>query len=330
MKKLISLLLTVVMIFALAACGAKTEAPADTPAAAAPEATAPETKNLKIGITLSEHTHTTFIEMLETARAFAEENGIELIEQDGKSNTDTMIQALENFINAKCDAIILQNSYPEAFEPYIEEAVAAGILVLAYDTSSEAAQYNFISNQEIVGLAIGNMAGKWINENADGKGKVAVLAYDNFAFLKERADYIIQGIMEVAPESEVVARTNTATIADGYDVAETLRISNPEVNCYVSIIDAPSVGASNAYVDAGYDGVLGTFGSDATEEALNLLADETSFFEGSISMNLNKVMYQMIETCYNYYNNPDQLPESNSIYFEAFQVTRENYTEFMN
>ena len=59
MKKLIALLLAAVMVFALCACGAKTEAPAaEAPAAEAPAAEAPAAAPVvKVGIAAPDVTH---------------------------------------------------------------------------------------------------------------------------------------------------------------------------------------------------------------------------------------------------------------------------------
>ena len=54
MKKIISLLLALVMVLSLAACGAKEEAPADTQAAAAPEAPAADEK-VEVTMIVAEH-----------------------------------------------------------------------------------------------------------------------------------------------------------------------------------------------------------------------------------------------------------------------------------
>ena len=52
MKKLISLLLVLAMALTLVACGGKTEAPAETQAAAAPEAPAADVTTYDVGVAI--------------------------------------------------------------------------------------------------------------------------------------------------------------------------------------------------------------------------------------------------------------------------------------
>ena len=80
MKKLIALLLAAVMVFALCACGAKTEAPAaEAPAAEAPAAEAPaaEAPVVKVGIAAPDVTHGWVAGVAYYAEKYCKDNNLE-------------------------------------------------------------------------------------------------------------------------------------------------------------------------------------------------------------------------------------------------------------
>ena len=79
MKKLIALLLAAVMVFALCACGAKTEAPAaEAPAAEAPAAEAPAAAPVvKVGIAAPDVTHGWVAGVAYYAEKYCKDNNLE-------------------------------------------------------------------------------------------------------------------------------------------------------------------------------------------------------------------------------------------------------------
>lgn len=342
MKRMICLLLVCIMLFSLAGCSGNGDeeskpvetmgnteentagnAEAETPAAEGEAAAI----DIKIGICLSDHTNTSFIAMLDAAKTYAEENGhITIIEQDGKSSAEAIVSAIENFIISGCDAIIYQNSFPEVTDSVVAEAVESGICVIAYEAANEDATFSWVSDNETIGLAIGRMAGEWINENCDGQGKLCVICNDSIEFLKARGDAIVAGVLEVAPDSEVIVRQPARAITDGYTLGETLLISNPEINCYVGTGDAAAVGVSQAYEAAGWTEPLGTFGADCTDEAVAAMKTEGTFVAGSIDFGLANQMVEMVKTCYAYCSGEET--GDSYVVMQSIAVTRDNVREY--
>lgn len=339
MKKLFQNLLTVLLLTTMVACstGSSTEAAKTTEATEATKtsessetASADEKsteKDITVGICLSDHTNVSFIAMLNAAEEYAKENGhITIIQQDGKSDANTMVSAIENFISSGVDAIIYQNSFPEVTGDVIKEAVDAGIVVIAYETANEDATVSWVSDNETIGRAIGNMAGEWINANVDGKGKVCIICNDSIEFLKTRGDAIVKGIQEIAPNSEIVVRQPARAITDGYTLAETLLVSNPEINCYAGTGDAAMVGVSQAYQAAGWTNPLGTFGADCSDEAVEAMKEKGSFMTGSLNLNLTGEIVKMLKTIEKLCNGDTDV--ENYVVMQGVCVTKDNVNEY--
>ena len=140
MKKILALLLAVVMVFALAACGssapaATTEAPAaEAPAAEAPAAEAPaaEAKTYKVGVaiyqfddnfmTLYRNELQSYFKSLETDTV---KYDVTIV--DGKNDMAEQNNQIDNFITQGMDAIILNLVQTSSADAAIDKIVDAGI-----------------------------------------------------------------------------------------------------------------------------------------------------------------------------------------------------------
>lgn len=317
LRKIGILMMICVMLFVTACSGATSEESASTGENGG--------EKIKVGVSMSDMTHTTFISMVSAMKAEADNLNVEIMEHSADSDAGKLVEGLENFISSGCDAIIFQNFDPKAVENTIEDAKEKGIVVVAYDSYLENADYVFEANNEAVGLAIGNMVGKWINENLNGEGKVAICDYAIIDFLATRADYIEKGILEEAPNAEIVARQTAGYRDEGVEFGEAILQAHPEVNVVAGVVDGGVLGVKEAFEAAGKEGEnIGMFGCDATEEGLAAIKEE-GLFKGTISMTLDEVGVQMLEMAVKGVNG--EFEEEREICFPIKQVTLENINE---
>ena len=136
MKKLISLLLVLAMALTLVACGGKTEAPAETQAAAAPEAApeapAAEVTTYDVGVAIYQYNDnfmslykdeiTAYFKTLETDTV---KYNITMV--DSKNDMNEQTNQIDTFINQGMDVIILNLVQTSSAEVLIEKVVDAGI-----------------------------------------------------------------------------------------------------------------------------------------------------------------------------------------------------------
>ena len=136
MKKLISLLLVLAMALTLVACGGKTEAPAETQAAAAPEAApeapAAEVTTYDVGVAIYQYNDnfmslykdeiTAYFKTLETDTV---KYNITMV--DSKNDMNEQTNQIDTFINQGMDVIILNLVQTSSAEVLIDKVVDAGI-----------------------------------------------------------------------------------------------------------------------------------------------------------------------------------------------------------
>lgn len=155
MKKILALILSVILVLPLIACG-KTVTPEAAPEVApAPEATpeaapevAPADDPLVFGIAMPQLDNDGFKANMIGIRQFAEANGIEIVVNDAKNTADTQMQNIEDLITKGVDAIVMCPVDSGAAAAAVQKAVDAGIPVISFDRN--------VSGDLLAGLAESN------------------------------------------------------------------------------------------------------------------------------------------------------------------------------
>ncbi len=154
LRKLLSFVLVVTMMFTLAACSTKKDDKTETTgigATAKPEDKQDDKKGtdtegkLTFGISMPQLDNDGFKANLVGIEQYAAANGIEIITTDAKTIADTQMQQIEDFITKGVDAIVMCPIDSGALAAAVQKANAAGIPVTAFDRN--------VSGGELAGLA---------------------------------------------------------------------------------------------------------------------------------------------------------------------------------
>ncbi len=113
-------------------------------------------------------------EMVKCLQAYAEDPEIKPLIKELKivsTGTDVAAQigAIDNFINAGYDAILINAVSPTAFKPSIERAKRAGVLLISYDNTIDSDQILEVNEDQV---EIGRLMGRWILKQMGEKGNV--------------------------------------------------------------------------------------------------------------------------------------------------------------
>ena len=140
MKKLIALLLALVMVVGLVACGAKQEAaaPAATEAApaateAATEAAAPAEESKLIGVAMPTKDLQRWVQDGDNMKAQLEAAGYTVDLQYAANDIPTQVSQLQNMIANGCEVLVIACIDGFSLGTVLAEAQAANIPVIAYD-----------------------------------------------------------------------------------------------------------------------------------------------------------------------------------------------------
>lgn len=302
MKKLFALLLAVVMVFGLAACGSEpapaTEALAD--GGAAPATEAPEApKNEKLVVGFAQIGQESGWRDAETndVQWYAARNTdtIELVFADAQQKQENQIKAIRNFIEMGVDVIVFPPVVETGWEAVLTECQEAGIPVILVDRGIDAATDPNLYTTMIASDHVwaGEQAAIVMNDLLGGKGVVVELEGTvGASAATQRKQGFDEYIAKNCPDIEIVAsQTGDFTRAMGKEVMESFLKTYDKIDAVFCHNDDMALGAIEAIKEAGLkpgedvkvvgvDGVKGAFEAilagemNATVECTPILAQQ--------------------------------------------------------
>lgn len=228
-----------------------------------------------IAIVMKTLNHPFFIDMQLGAEKAADSLGVNLIVQGAEREVDVekQMQIIENLIQRKVDAICVAPSGSRELVPAIVKANKANIPIFAIDTRVDKKTLQeaggrvetFIGSDNFEG---GRIAGQFVIEKLDGKGKVAILEGIPG---HETGDARLRGFhaaVDSVPGIEVVASQTANWERDqGFNVFQNILQSHPGVNALFACNDLMALGAVEAIATAGKTGQIIVVGFDALDDA---------------------------------------------------------------
>jgi len=126
----------------------------------------------------------------------------------------------------------------------------------------------------LLGLEGGRGAGRVIRDEMDGEANVIVLDFPTMPVIVVRADGMVDGVLEYAPDANIVGRYIGGTRDNGYNSVNQLLEEGVEFDAIISINDAGTYGAIDALVEAEIDPASVIIGSvDAEALARQYIRD---------------------------------------------------------
>lgn len=276
MKKTLALLLAMVMVFALCACG-KTAAPAEAPAAAPADeapAAAPveEAKDITIGVTFMTLNSPFFEAMQRGVQEAADAAGVKVVINDAQLKVADQISSVEALIAQGVDAIILNAVDSAAIVPAVEACNEAGIPVICLDVLPEGGDYvSFIaSNNKAAGL----LGGEFIGEYLNGTGKVVILDGPAISSFQDRAAGFEEAVgkyegIEIVAHINAVENSITAFVS----AAENILAAYPDVDAVLAVNDYGAIAVESAVASAGKEFKVVSVGVDGMPDVVDAIVN---------------------------------------------------------
>jgi len=256
MKRALAFLLLLAMILSLTACGNNSASSSGTSVAesANPSGATAENEGLKFGICVMMMTNEYMVEFAAGAEEWCNKNGIETIIKDGNDDISKQVSAMEDFINAGCDAIVISALDDEALRAPVKKAVDLDIPVITETIDVEGCTAAAFVDEHDFGYALGENAGKWAQEHFPGEEvQFAVMTQTTIATLLERSQGIVDGVIENCPTAVCVSQQDAYTTDKGVTVGENILTAYPDVKMILCVNDMGSLGAYEVCVAKGYD-----------------------------------------------------------------------------
>jgi serine/threonine protein kinase/ABC-type sugar transport system substrate-binding protein len=138
---------------------------------------------------------------------------------------------------------------PEFLDSVLEAIDSADVPLVLMNGDMESHGGVLIAGDEFaMGSAAGRAAGEIVMREREGQGRAIILDYPDLPQIIRRADGIVAGLQEIAPDVEIVGRYLGATRENGRRSVEQLIEDGVEFDIIVSINDAGVFGAIDALV----------------------------------------------------------------------------------
>lgn len=280
MKKIIALLLALVMVFALAACGQKADTPTDdTPADktdAPAETKAPEDnggeKTVKVGIAAPDVTHGWVAGVAYYAEKYCKDNNLEY-KINTSADAASMTSNLQDLVNWGATVIV---TWPQwtGMETAIQEIIDAGIPVVDFDVDIACEGiYKVTGDNEDMGYQSAKYITDIVGDGANiavmdvpSSGSVCELRKQGFYKYLDEIGYDKSNIFEVQLDS--FARD------DGVAVMADILEKHPQIDAVFSMDDETSIGAITSITEAGRTDIKAITGGGGCQEYFKMIADE--------------------------------------------------------
>ncbi len=206
---------------------------------------------------------------------------IDLRVSDARNNNDQQATDLQRAIDQKVDAIIVDHGLATTVNPLIDDAVKAGIPVVAFDVETE--------NQEVVSIQQSDVdAGKRISEELvkgiGGKGDVGYVYVAGFAPL-DRRNKGWKEVKKANPEIKQVAqfgKVSDSTANDTQEQANAVITANPDLKAVLAPYDEFAKGVVNALEQANKTDVK-VYGADISTPDIAIMSTDGSPWVATIA-----------------------------------------------
>ena len=290
-RKSISLLLVLVMaVVMLTACGQKTETDANSDVADTPSEETELNIYLITKCTDSPYWQTVYAGARDAERELSVENerGVKITFQGPptEADIDKQVQLVENAISAKADGIVLAACDVDALIKPVQKAKEAGIPVVMIDSGINSDDYDafFATNNKEAASKVADALG----EITGGKGKVAIVSFAaGTQTAIERESGFTDRLKEKYPDMEIVGTQYCdSDKTKGINITQDFITANPDLTAVYGANEQSLVGAATAVKEKGLQDKITVVGFDSSDD-VNALLNEKVIKATAVQMPYN-------------------------------------------
>ncbi|WP_416143781.1 substrate-binding domain-containing protein [Planococcus koreensis] len=247
MKKLWLILLSLITIFGLAACGSDTESGGET--GSTDEG---GDEKVTIGISLPSATHGWMGALIDSAEkqamALKESDGIEYV-MTNAADPNKQANDVDDLIAQGVDVIVMLPIESAALTPVGQKIKDAGIPLVIVDRELENDAATVVVKGDNEGIGVN--AGKYFVEQLNGEGKIVEISGPPSSVTEQRGAGFKEAV-EAAPGMEIIAsQSGDFSTEKSLEVMQNILQANPEIDAVFTQDDGMALGVLQAIKEAG-------------------------------------------------------------------------------
>jgi ribose transport system substrate-binding protein len=285
---------------------------------------AAEAKELKsIGITVGSLGNPFFVTIAKGAEAKAKElnPNVKVLTASSDYDLGKQFTQLENFTAAGVDMILVNAADPNAIEPAIKRAQAAGIVVVAIDVAAKGADATVQTNN----VQAGEIACQYIVDKLGGKGDVIIENGPQVSAVIDRVTGC-KTVFKKAPGIKVLSDDQDAkgSREGGLNVMQGYLTRFTKIDAVFAINDPQAIGSDLAAKQLGRTGIVITSVDGAPDIEVALKSD--TLVQASASQDPYMMAQQSVAVGVGIMNG--KKPEDPMILMPSSLVTRDNVASY--
>lgn len=312
-RPIVRLLLTLVVLWSLAACTAVVPS--------AGESSAPAEPSITVAVVTPYMANATTKYAIEQFEKYGKEKGWNVTVTDTNADFNLLVSRIEDAVTQQVDAIVLGMGDPAQMTKGLEAAQAAGIPVFGLDAGNgPGVVLNITSDNG----QLGRETARFLAEAIGGKGNVILFTHDPHPGVRARAE---AAAAEFANYPEIIILEKKHIEVPGpvdfaRNVTQDLLTAYPNDGDIAGIWagwDEPALGATQAIEAAGRSGIL-VVGIDGTDFARAEIAKGGPFIT-TIAQDFDGMARQLADIIADYLNG--QPPASETVQIPGVLITQE-------
>ncbi len=286
MKKILALLLTLVLVFALFGCAGKTDAetPTDTPATdggntPATDKPSESDEKFTVGFSIITLDIPYYAEMKETFVKGCEERGWDYMVAEAGMSVEKTLNDCSDMITKGVDALVIASWYGDSLGDTLDQAAKANVPVFFLNTGGLTDNDVYVGHVVADDYQVGYYAGTWTAQRFLKEGKTEIKAVDTTSAStvgRNRVDGFRKGMEDAGVKVEWLNEYITENREQCMAAIEDALTAYPTIDLIYGIGSNNNLGAYDA-VDAAQRTDPIIVGWDLSEEDQKLIDAKTQF-----------------------------------------------------
>jgi len=255
-RKLLTLTLSIALVFSLAACSSPEEKTAESSS----NASTKEGELIQAAYLTKDIANETWQLMAEGVIKQGPDYGFEVTNLDCEKNAAKQVEQVENCIESGYKIIAISPADYDALDEVCLKAVEKGVHIVSIDGPNFNAQAYVAADEYDNAYGLGKQAAEWVNENWPEKEtiKLAMLEYVYEQACIDRAAGLLDGFEDnIKATVDIVAQISPSNQAEGQSMGESV-FQSTDVDVCLAIAGDNAAGFCTAAEDKGveYDDMM--------------------------------------------------------------------------